>query len=66
MEQIDEELWTLTKQIAMAVIAGIPKQTVASVRQGINVFRKNVVKIPIVWQIIVYPIKTLRVDGSLE
>lgn len=41
----------LTKHIAIAVITGTAEQTNATVRHGINVFRREIENIPIVAQI---------------
>lgn len=57
---------TLTKNTANADITGSAEHTIHTERHGINVFNTNVVNIPIVAQINVKPIKTPRVDGSLQ
>lgn len=52
-----------TKYNAIIVITGANKQTRATMRHGIIVFRTNITNIPIVSEIFENDNKTPRVDG---
>lgn len=56
----------LTKQTAIIVSTGIKKQTNATSRHGINVFKKYTRKNPSVTLTLANPVKIPRIDGSLR